>query len=144
MLINMSGKAIKADKSTKTRKCLPNSGNAAILGACSVKSYLASKLYPVGWDWFWCTLLIRGFYDKVTTTSLPELRQNIKSDHWRFSLSLNSYIITSDWLVQLFFFQFPHSHYSIFLDVTAYLLYMLHLQLHKWQNVYYSCGIGNL
>lgn len=24
------------------------------------------------------------------------------------------------------------------------LLYMLHLQLHKWQNVYYSCGIGNL
>lgn len=27
--------------------------------------------------------------------------------------------------------------------VHACLLYILHLQLHKWQNVYYSCGIDN-
>lgn len=122
--------AIKADKSTKTRNCLPNSGNAAILGMQSQKLFgiqtVSCRVRLVLMH-----LADNGFFDKATTTSLPELRQNINSAHWRFLLSLNLYIITSDLLVQLCFFQLPHSHYSIFLGVTAYLLYMLHLQLHK-------------
>lgn len=71
----------------------------------------------------------RVFYGKETAKGLQELSQNINLDHFRFS--------TVAFLNPTFLW-----HYIS--GVIAYLLYMLHLQLHKWQNVYYSCGIGNL